>query len=76
MPKQRQRRVRHSSKGITLQELWHKYNGICQGCGNSISIEESTRDHIKSRRRGGSNKRKNIQLMCRPCNQLKRHISD
>jgi len=70
------RRVRHSSKKITLQELWHKYKGICQGCGQHITIEESTRDHIRPRGRGGPNKRKNIQLMCRPCNQLKRAISD
>ncbi|MFE1145218.1 HNH endonuclease [Streptomyces rochei] len=67
----RRRAVRHSSKGITLQELWHKFNGICQGCHRHISIEEATRDHKRPRSKGGSNKRKNIQLMCHLCNQIK-----
>lgn len=65
------RRKRHSNKGISLQELWHKFNGVCQGCGRHISIEESTRDHRRPKSKGGSNKRKNMQLMCRPCNQIK-----
>jgi 5-methylcytosine-specific restriction endonuclease McrA len=65
------RSVRHTSKKLTLVELWKKYNGECQGCYRHISLAEATRDHKTPLSKGGSNKRKNIQLMCFTCNQIK-----
>ena len=65
------KRHRYTSKGVTIRALWQKYNGVCQGCHRHIDIGEATRDHKHPKSRGGSNKRKNLQLMCRLCNQIK-----
>jgi len=65
------KRHRYTNKGVTLRELWNKYNGVCQGCYRHIDISEATRDHKRPKIRGGSNKRKNLQLLCYLCNQVK-----
>jgi 5-methylcytosine-specific restriction endonuclease McrA len=69
------KRYRYSSKGkptrISLQEIYQRDNGICAGCGFPVDYSQATRDHRIPKSRGGSNKLKNLQLMCRSCNQFK-----
>jgi 5-methylcytosine-specific restriction endonuclease McrA len=65
------KRVRHSSKGITIQELWERDKGICALCDLHVDLNDATRDHKIPKARGGSNKRSNLQLMHAWCNKRK-----
>lgn len=42
--------------------------GRCLRCR---SVEELTLDHIIPRSRGGSGAQSNLQVLCKPCNQMK-----
>ncbi|WP_414649356.1 HNH endonuclease [Chitinophaga sp.] len=66
------KRYRYSNKGkIPLRELHIRDNGVCAKCGDFVHLDVATRDHRVPTSRGGSNKNKNLQLMCFICNQLK-----
>lgn len=65
------KRSRYSSKKMTIVELWRRDNGICAFCGHPVNIQDATRDHKRPKSKGGNNKRKNLQLMHRSCNQFK-----
>lgn len=51
--------------------IWARYQGICQGCGTSLSFKEATLDHIIPKSRGGADGIENLQIMCWSCNQAK-----
>lgn len=55
------------SNGIRYEIL--KAAGFrCQACGASASVAELQVDHIIPVSKGGSNKRENLQALCRDCN--------
>lgn len=54
--------------------LFEKQRGKCALCRTSIRRSYEI-DHIKALARGGDNGRRNIQLLCRPCNRRK-HAKD
>lgn len=54
-----------------LAVIHNDFKGICALCGEYVSLEEASRDHIVPRSRGGSNARDNIQLTHKSCNNLK-----
>jgi 5-methylcytosine-specific restriction endonuclease McrA len=43
----------------------------CEWCGLEFAapLSEATLDHVVPLARGGTNKRKNLVLACRPCNE-------
>ena len=51
------------------QFVWQRDGGRCVSCGRQDSLEF---DHIIPVARGGSSSERNIQLLCRNCNCLKR----
>jgi 5-methylcytosine-specific restriction endonuclease McrA len=46
--------------------------GRCAGCGILLTVKTRTVDHITPLSRGGSNDKRNLQIMCRSCNSSKR----
>lgn len=50
------------------REVWHRDGGKCARCSATDYLEY---DHIIPHSRGGANTVKNIQLLCRRCNNLK-----
>lgn len=46
-------------------------NGRCKWCGQIVSPEESSIDHIVPKSKGGTNRRDNLALAHKRCNQLK-----
>lgn len=55
-----------SNSGIN--RLIDRQQGSCIQCG---STEHLTRDHIRPLSKGGNDNPRNIQIMCRPCNNRK-----
>ncbi len=43
----------------------------CFYCGNPLSRQKATRDHVQPRSKGGTDSKKNIVDSCRPCNEEK-----
>lgn len=81
----RNRRYRHLQKigkfdeSVTLENVFKKYNGICQICGKALSFDASVTgdeypsvDHIIPLSKGGTHEWDNVQLLCRKCNYIKR----
>lgn len=52
-----------------------KLNGRCYTCGKKISTDETTRDHVIPKSKGGSGKEENIMPACRQCNRAKDDMS-
>ena len=51
--------------------LFGQQEGICKGCGEEFGFTSMTVDHIVPRSKGGPDDFDNLQLLCRPCNELK-----
>lgn len=65
-------------ESVTLENVYKRFNGICQGCGKHLNFNGSCTsdnypsvDHIKPLSKGGTHEWKNVQLLCRKCNYLK-----
>lgn len=56
---------------VSRRNVWARDKGKCQYCGGSISMKESTLDHVMPRSRGGKKSWDNIVLSCFDCNQKK-----
>jgi 5-methylcytosine-specific restriction endonuclease McrA len=48
----------------------------CQSCGASVTETKLSIDHIIPLAIGGSNDLSNLQTLCLPCNQRKKHHLD
>lgn len=66
---------------IKLENVYKKYNGICQKCGKSLNFNCSpfsdnypTIDHIIPLSKNGVHEWDNVQLLCRKCNYTKSDI--
>lgn len=60
-----------SDKGITLDALYKRDNGICQICGKWVQPKHASIDHIHPVSRGGTHTWDNIQLSHVKCNKSK-----
>ena len=59
------------SRNITedvKDSVWNRDGGKCIQCGDNENLEF---DHIIPFSEGGSNTKRNIQLLCQPCNRKK-----
>ncbi len=70
-----QRARRLSAEGshtpADLVEIWKMQRGRCGYCRKKLTGETRHLDHIEPLAKGGTNYRKNLQFLCRPCNQKK-----
>ncbi len=48
------------------REIWKKAEGRCENCGSTWALQV---DHRNPVAKGGSNRLRNLRLLCRPCNQ-------
>ena len=48
--------------------VWRRDDGKCTQCGSNENLEF---DHIIPHSKGGANTKRNIQLLCEPCNRKK-----
>lgn len=53
------------------KELYERDQWICQYCGEKVSVENITLDHLIPRHAGGSNKKENLRTACLMCNSIK-----
>jgi ATP adenylyltransferase len=60
----------------TTRYMILKRDKICQLCGNTKNDAPLEVDHIVPRSKGGTNDPKNLQTLCRPCNQGKSNLDD
>lgn len=65
-------------ESVTLKNVFIKFNGVCQVCGESLELKGDFRsdnypsiDHIIPISRAGSHTWDNVQLLCRLCNDKK-----
>ena len=54
--------------------VYNKSEGRCAICGEFVSYDEFTVDHIIPLAKGGDNKLNNLQCACRVCNRIKQDI--
>jgi 5-methylcytosine-specific restriction endonuclease McrA len=73
--RKRQARERGAEGSFTVEDiqwLMKRQRGCCAECGCSIKQRKNRRvDHIMPLAKGGSNYRRNLQLLCTTCNQAK-----
>lgn len=63
--------VHKKRRTISLRQLYHVYDGVCQYCLKTITYATATRDHVIPRSKGGGNQDDNIVLSCKKCNSKK-----
>ena len=63
-----QSRRRHTISDDVKLFVWQRDNGRCVKCGSNKNLEF---DHIIPISKGGSNTKRNIQLLCENCNRTK-----
>lgn len=69
----RRSRARESSEHYTLadvESLYDKQHGNCAACHSKLNGVYHV-DHVIPLKRGGNNSRRNIQILCPPCNMEK-----
>lgn len=60
-------------KKLPLKQLHKLYKGICQYCGDRISLSQSSEDHVIAKYHHGADEDFNLVLSCKPCNSKKGH---
>lgn len=53
------------------RKVFEKMNGRCYYCGNQITIDNMTVDHVVPKSKGGSLSIHNCSPSCKRCNELK-----
>ena len=62
--------------GDVKQDLYRRQGGQCMYCGARQRMDLMDVDHKRPLSRGGSNGRRNLQLLCRTCNARKGNKTD
>lgn len=53
------------------RQLFRRQRGRCAICEQPFDVDALTIDHVVPRSKGGSHRMRNLQLLCRPCNEIK-----
>jgi 5-methylcytosine-specific restriction endonuclease McrA len=65
--------IRPRTPRVSRENVWRRDKGLCQYCGISLKLGESTLDHVVPRSRRGANTWQNIVCSCAKCNLHKRN---
>lgn len=71
----RKKQAAGSHSAADISDIFKLQRGLCGYCQASLRRNTPQVDHIVALARGGSNDRRNLQLLCRPCNTAK-HATD
>ncbi len=66
-----QRRYTHFSPPLNNEALFRRDDHICMYCGESFSVSELSRDHIRPLSQGGRDEWTNVIAACKRCNHHK-----
>ena len=69
-------RRRRSFSPELKRELFKSQNGKCMYCGRKPGIDLMDIDHKNPMAKGGSDQKRNLQLICRTCNTRKGATTD
>ena len=69
-------RRRKAVPGGIKQELYQAQGGKCMYCGGRSRVDLMDVDHKNPLSKGGSDSRRNFQLLCRTCNVRKGNLTD
>lgn len=61
----------YATKYVVRRVLYARDNWTCQYCGDKVSRETATCDHVKPLSRGGGHTWDNVVCACKPCNHKK-----
>lgn len=53
------------------RKIWKRDNFKCKYCGENLTLETATVDHVIPRWKGGGGNQDNLVTSCRPCNLKK-----
>ena len=70
------RRRRKSFSAETKRDLHKAQSGKCMYCGRKPGIDLMDVDHKNPMAKGGSDQKRNLQLLCRSCNTRKGATTD
>lgn len=62
---------RKARASITERMVYDKYNGRCYLCGEKVTFNDFTIDHILPLAKGGINDIENMACCCKKCNHMK-----
>ena len=70
-------REKQKAKDLKRSQWWKRQiaDGKCHYCGNIVSPEEMTMDHIVPVSRGGRSVKGNVVPCCKSCNNEKNHLT-
>lgn len=62
-------------RGSLIRILMKRDGGGCYYCGRYLLYEDTTLDHKVPKAEGGSDRKSNLVVSCRPCNEAKGAMS-
>ncbi len=65
------RRIPHQTRALSRKNILLRDRNTCQYCGDVLSANEMTLDHVLPRSRGGTSTWENLVACCHECNRRK-----
>ena len=65
------RRIPHQTRALSRKNILLRDRNVCQYCGEALSANDLTLDHVIPRSRGGASTWENLVACCHSCNRRK-----
>ena len=63
--------VHQTKNEPNLRDLYARYKGFCQICGDKFDIKDMSIEHVYPKSKGGTKEGHNVTITCQPCNAKK-----